>query len=293
LLLFAVSSALSYCQPADSILNKPLNKKALSLIFTSEAIIYTGTMISLNEAWYKNYPKSSFHFFDDSKEWLQVDKVAHSFTSYHTANFGYLLFKQAGMEENKAIAISGIQSVFFISSIEIFDGFSKEWGASWYDLSANIAGTGLFTLQQYFWKEQKINLKYSYSNSGLAGYRPSALGNNFPEKLIKDYNAQTFWLSANLKSILNLNKFPTWLNIAIGYGADGMLAGHSNDEIQNLNLLVERKRQYYLSLDIDLTRIKVKNKALSTAFKIINVLKFPFPTIEFSSNKLYFHPVFY
>ncbi len=291
--VFLAFSSFLFCQQPDSIHVKTYNKKLIPLILTSEALIYTGSMIYLNEAWYKNYPRTSFHFFDDSKEWLQMDKTAHAFTSYHAANYGYLVFRQTGLDDSKALAISSIQSCFFISSIELFDGFSKGWGASLSDLTANFSGVGLFAAQQYFWNEQKILLKYSFSSSGLAGYRPDVLGRNLPEQLIKDYNAQTFWLSANLKSIFNLNKFPSWLNIALGYGADGMLTGHAGDAMQNSYFQLERKRQYYFSLDLDLSRIKLKNKALKAVFRAINILKFPFPAVEISEKKFYFHPVFY
>src|SRR4051812_42271731 len=56
---------------------KSLNKKRIACIIGTEATLYAGSLIGLNELWYKNYPRSSFHFFNDNKEWLQMDKVGH------------------------------------------------------------------------------------------------------------------------------------------------------------------------------------------------------------------------
>ena len=48
---------------------------------------------------------------------------------------------------------------------------------------------------------------------------------------------------------------------------------------------IKRFRQYYLAPDIDLTRIKTRNKFLRTTFFILNSVKFPAPSIEFSNKK--------
>ncbi|MEN8886582.1 MAG: DUF2279 domain-containing protein, partial [Winogradskyella sp.] len=65
-----------------------------------------------------------------------------------------------------------------------------------------------------------------------------------------------------------------------GYGADGMLTGNAN-ELSFLNQ--NRTRQYYLSLDIDLSKIKTKSHVLKTIFDVLNVIKVPFPTVELNS----------
>jgi hypothetical protein len=36
---------------------------------------------------------------------------------------------------------------------------------------------------------------------------------------------KTYWLSVNLHSFSKAQKIPKWLNLAIGYGADGMITG--------------------------------------------------------------------
>jgi hypothetical protein len=111
-------------------------------------------------------------------------------------------------------------------------------------------------------------------------------------RLLKDYNAQTYWLSFNLKSFLPARNIPKWLNVSIGYGAEGMFGGYENlsyDKDGNVDFDrrdIKRYRQLYLSPDIDLTKINTKSKALKTVFEVFNVLKFPAPALELSNGSL-------
>ena len=43
-----------------------------------------------------------------------------------------------------------------------------------------------------------------------------------------------------------------------------------------------RYQQYYLSLDVDFTRIKTRSPMLKTLFGLLNVIKVPAPAIEFN-----------
>jgi hypothetical protein len=49
---------------------------------------------------------------------------------------------------------------------------------------------------------------------------------------------------------------------------------------------ISRYRQWYLSPDIDFTRIKTRHKFLKAALSALNVLKFPVPALEFSKGRL-------
>ena len=54
-----------------------------------------------------------------------------------------------------------------------------------------------------------------------------------------------------------------------------------------------RERQYFLSFDIDLTKIKTKNKILSSIFHVFGFLKFPAPALELRKGNIYLHPIYY
>src|SRR5579872_376465 len=51
-----------------------------------ESAIGTAVTIGLNYLWYKKFPHSRFHYFNDNNEWLNVDKVGHATTAYNKAD---------------------------------------------------------------------------------------------------------------------------------------------------------------------------------------------------------------
>lgn len=270
----------------DSIPNKR-NRKII-LIGTSAALT-TGSIFYLNEAWYKEYNTGKFHFFNDNDEWLQMDKVGHVFTTYQTSRLMMNAFDWAGFNRKQKLFIGGSIGLGYMTAIEIMDGYSEGWGFSWGDMGTNVLGSAIAISQEAFWKQQRIQLKFSYSQSGIAEYNPSLLGKNFYTQILKDYNGQTYWLSINPTSFIKKEtKFPAWLNIAFGYSAYGMLGARFNSfTVQKSDgtvLRYERERRFYASLDIDLTRIKTKSRFLKGLFSAINILKIPAPALQFSKK---------
>lgn len=82
---------------------------------------------------------------------------------------------------------------------------------------------------------------------------------------------------------------PSWLNIAVGYGAEGMFEGRKNIwKDRNGNMIdrtdINRYRQWYIAPDINLTKIKTKSKVLKTVLFFFNSFKFPLPSIGFSKK---------
>ncbi|MBN8696866.1 MAG: DUF2279 domain-containing protein [Bacteroidetes bacterium] len=260
----------------------------MAIVGSTEAVLYAGSLVGLNELWYKNYPRSSFHFFDDNREWLQMDKVGHATTSYYIGKVGIGMLKWCGVNRKKAIWYGGMLGSLYQSTIEILDGYSAEWGFSIGDFAANTAGSLLVVGQELAWDEQRITLKFSFQKSEYAVYRPNLLGKTTVENILKDYNGQTYWLSFNLASFMSKEtRFPSWLNIAVGYGANGMTGGNFNPPYIDQNgdqVVFDRYRQFYLSLDADLTRIKTKSKLLKTIFNTIGFIKIPAPSLEFNQR---------
>ena len=272
--------------PNDSI--ALLYKKKKNILLISEASTYTISLIALNQLWYSNYPRSKFHFINDNGEWLQMDKMGHMSSSYYTGVTGIKAYEWAGFSRKKAIWYGGMTGSFFLTIIEILDGTSERWGASSGDLIANTAGSFLAIGQALKWNDQKIQLKYSYSPTKWADINPEQLGSTYLERLLKDYNGQTYWITFNIKSLLNIQheNFPNWLSFALGYGADAMIQpyGEEKDKIY---------RQYYASFDVDLNKIKTKNKIVNSLLYTFGFLKFPFPTIELSNGNFLFHSIYY
>ncbi|WP_296383728.1 DUF2279 domain-containing protein [Winogradskyella sp.] len=275
-ILYSQSKLNQFLKPSDS-----LDISRRNAVVITETSLATLTLVGLNQLWYADYPRSNFKTINDSEEWLQMDKLGHVFSSYQLGSLGTNTLNWAGVSEKDQLLYGSTLGLGFLTAVEIMDGFSEEWGFSWTDMAANAAGTGLYVGQELLWDEQRILFKYSFHRTHFAQQRPDKLGNGFSEEFLKDYNGQTYWLSANIKSFLKTEGIPNWLNIAFGYGADGMLTGESNDL---LFLNQNRTRQYYLSLDIDLRRIKTNSRLLKSVFSVLNVIKVPFPTLEFNNN---------
>ena len=207
--------------------------------------------------------------------------MGHSYSTYWIARANYKVFQWTGLKDRQALWGSVASSWLFISTIELFDGFSSEYGASPGDLLANTSGATLFGLQQLLWNEQKLLYKFAYFPSPYAKYRPEILGSSPIERGLKDYNGQTYWLSTGLHNITGIKAIPQWLNIAVGYGVNGMTGAEDNKGFLPNS---ERMRQYYVSLDLNLEKIKTNNRFVKTIFFMFNCLKFPMPTIEITRN---------
>ena len=95
--------------------------------------------------------------------------------------------------------------------------------------------------------------------------------------------------------------------ISAGYGAEGMLGGFENvwcpdagisPEFCDPDMLIEhneieRYRQYYLSLDVDLSKIETNSLLLHYVFNVLNLFKFPSPALEFNKNGVKFHAIYF
>ncbi len=304
----------SFFTPSDT-----LNKKRFWLVTGSGAAAYTGTLIGLNELWYKQYPRSSFRFFNDFGEWEDMDKVGHTYTAYFYSVWASKLYRWTGLSQEQAAWTGAGISTGLQLTLEMLDAYSEQWGFSWGDVAFNTAGSLLFLGQELHWKEQRIVMKYSsfrqavpehtiLSTNGLASTTLRArsdelYGTNIPEIMVKDYNATTMWLSFNLDAFSKKESqwLPKWLNVAIGYGAQNLYGGTDNeweDEDGNIFIVPEalypRTRQFYLSLDVDLSRIKTRSKFWNAVLSAANVFKIPAPALEYNNQgQLKFHPIFF
>lgn len=278
-----------FFKPSDS-----LNKKRQNAVFVTEAVLASGALVGLNQLWYSDYPKSNFHFLNDNAQWMQMDKLGHLYSSYHIGRLGADALKWSGASKKNQLIYGASLGFVFLTAVEVMDGHSAEWGASIGDVFANATGTALYVSQELVWNEQRIIPKFSFHTTQYANYRPDLLGNSLSEQILKDYNGQTYWFSVNLYSFAKKSKIPKWFNIALGYGAEGMLG--ENDTKNNLILATKQEnyRQFYLSLDLDLTKINSKSHFLKTVFSVLNTVKIPAPALEYSPQRgLKFHALYF
>lgn len=284
LLLAILVANPAYAQQTDSL---HVNKKRLTKVVVFSAAAYTGTLIGLSELWYKNSDRQSFRFFNDNAEWKQVDKLGHFYAGFYFSYGTSKALRWSNVQPRKADLIGAATGFLVLAPIEIFDGFSDAYGASAGDLVANATGSMLFLGQSLLWKEIRIYPKFSFHPTDYADLRPNTLGDSFSSQLLKDYNGQTYWICFDMDKFI---KFPEWLNLAVGYGAQGMVYARDS---QNNEAGFSAYRQYYLSVDFDLTGIRTRSKVLKTLFRVVSLIKLPAPAMELSKKGVKFHPAYF
>jgi hypothetical protein len=256
-------------------------------VVSAAAITYVGSMYGLYQAWYKDYPSGPFHSFNDNSEWMQMDKAGHYYTAFQLSRISSDVLSWTGSKRKRAIWYGTATGFVFQSTIEVFDGFSTEWGFSLGDMTANTLGCATLLSQYLAWNELRIIPKFSYHHTQFASVSPNLLGDTPIQQLLKDYNGQTYWLSFNVRKLTQIDFFwPKWLCISAGYGANDMVRGNtlgSNNPY----------RQIYLSLDIDFQSIPTRSKFLRTVFYAVNLIKVPMPTVEFNTHGIKMHALYF
>ena len=293
LLLISIFNGQAFAQSdsifVDTTQAKRPNYKMLRGIFAGQSVLYIGSIYGLSKSWYKN-SLTNFTIQDDSHEWLQMDKMGHVYTSYQIARHTAALYEKTGISKKQMLIYGAISGIIFQTPIEILDGFSPDYGFSPGDMAANITGSVLFLGQIALWDEIRIQPKFSFHYTSLAAVRPELLGSGFSERWLKDYNGQTYWLSASPGSFFKNSKWPRWLCFSLGYGINNMV---SAERYKSVEMGYTPYRQYYLSLDIDLTKIKTKSKLLKTIGFMANSIKIPAPTLQISKKGVDFKPFYF
>jgi len=276
LTLLLLLNTLGLQAQSDSLTQAKVKKLALY-----GSIGYGATLVTLSQAWYAEQGLGGFRFFNDNPQWKQVDKVGHFYTTYRFTNISHALLTKAGLEQQKSAVWSSIIGAGLLLPVEILDGFSPEFGFSYGDMIANAAGSAFFLGQHLLWQEQRIKPKFSFHRTSLAPQRPAVLGDGLAEEMLKDYNGQTYWLSFDIHAFAKESKFPKWLNLALGYGAQNMVFARDGENLSNG---FNNYRQYYLGLDFDLSYIKTDKKWLKTVLFLLDSFRLPAPALEMSEN---------
>ncbi|MGE0567290.1 MAG: DUF2279 domain-containing protein [Bacteroidia bacterium] len=294
LLAYFILPFSSISQNSDSLTQSNF-KQRKCIVIGGEILTGGGSLILLQQAWYKQHQTGSFHFFNDNSEWLQMDKVGHFWTASQLGRLSMEASAWAGMSKRQQL-VMGTTGLIYLTGVEILDGFSNGWGFSYGDMLANVSGAGLALIQHSLWDEQKFIIKYSYTKSIYPYYNPNLLGSNLPERLLKDYNAQTYWLSFSPFNFSNKLKKMNWLCLSLGYSATGMVRAenisytyHYEDSNVLYTVHPERYRQYYFSIDIDFSKLNFKKKWLKGIASTFNLIKLPFPAIGIDKRGVNFN----
>lgn len=263
-----------------------IEKKAIYKAVAFTGGYTAGSIYILGNTWYKDKEKVPFHFYNDNRGFLQVDKFGHIFGSYVYSYIGYHGLLRLGVTRKEALVFGSTLGFILQFPIEIMDGIHEGYGFSWGDIVANSLGSVLVSGQELLFNEQLIKYKFSYWESVYSRNSNGYFGQTTMSRLLNDYNGHTYWLSMPLNKVVFRKQLPDWLNIVVGYGANGMYGEFENISSYNGVAIpeTERYRQYLLSLDIDWTKIRTNSDFLKFLFKGMTFIKLPFPTLEYNSK---------
>lgn len=279
-------------EPADS-----LNKKRLIGVSIAGGLGWAGSITALQFVWYNDFEKSKFHTFDDSREWNQMDKMGHLYTSWQFGRFAGDMFEWSGLNHKTSAIIGAAYSFGYMTTFELLDATNVKWGFSWSDVAFNTLGAGTYFAQEFLWNKQYAHFKFSFHDSKLSEYRPDVLGSDFTSRLLKDYNGQTYWMSFNpVYWFKKESKVPEWINLSLGYSTNNQLIGDGGtfiytDGVNSTSFTPYR--QFFLSFDINFEAIPTKSRLLKLVFRGLNFIKIPFPALELSQGKVGFRPFYF
>lgn len=257
---------ISVLQPQDSLRTdtSEINYYKLSLIggATLGGFIY-GQAFQKN-LWWKG-DKSPFHF-NWKEDWtyaLGSDKFGHFYFPMLATNMYADAFVWSGINKERSLLYGGITALTYQSFTEIKDGFSKQWGFSWGDFSANVFGSAYPLLQYKYPQLKNFNMKISFF--------PSEHFKNGSNKVIfDDYESTYHWLSISIANYLpeEVRKYyPAFLNVAIGHSVKGFDTN-------------SRHREIYLALDLNTDELPGNSSFIKFMKKYLNFYHFPMPAVK-------------
>jgi len=263
-----------FLQPQDSLRidTSTINYYKLSFIGTATlgGFIY-GQALQKN-LWWKG-EKSSFHF-NWKEDWayaLGADKFGHFYFPMLATNIYSDAFVWSGINKEQSLLYGGITALTYQSFTEIKDGFSKQWGFSWGDFSANALGSAYPFLQYKFPQLKNFNLKISFFPSERFKH-----GSN--KVIFDDYESTYHWLSISIANYLpeKIRKYyPNFLNVAVGHSVKGFDTNSGHREI-------------FFSLDLKTDELPGNTSFLKFIKKYLNFYHFPMPAVKVYPNVVWY-----
>ncbi len=252
--------------------------------------LYTGLLVSLHflqqNAWWKD-ERASFHFQEDWDYALQADKAGHLFAGYYMS---YLISEgliASGFSWDAATVWGGTLGLLYQTYVEVEDGYATRWGFSPSDEAADFIGAGYFVLQHYVPVLQNFTPKWQFIPARWQNEQPIP----HPTAVVDDYNSSTFWLSVNVHNLLPetwRGYWPSWLNIAAGFGARDV--GYDDPALGDRFTIPTRR--YILALDYDMVKLLPDGGNFWNWIRqSLNYIKFPAPAVEFGKETR-FHLLF-
>jgi len=214
--------------------------------------------------WWKG-EKSPFHF-NWKEDWsyaLGADKLGHFYFPLLATNIYADAFVWSGIDKEQSLLYGGITALTYQTFTEIKDGFSKQWGFSWGDFSANVFGAAYPLLQYKFPQLKNYNLKISFFPSDRFKH-----GSN--KVIFDDYESTYHWLSISTVNYLPevvRKYYPSFINFAVGHSVKGF---DSNT----------RHREIYLALDLNTEKLPGNSAFVKFLKRYLNFYHLPMPAVK-------------
>lgn len=242
---------------------------------TKQKIVIGALAVQQAASFYVQYQwwwKNDYHKFNVEPDGyfnnyaLGVDKLGHFYTSYVYFHLLNETFRWAEFSDRTRIIASTAIPFVWAVSIEIGDGFSS-YGYSWEDLTANSLGIAYGLLQEKVPYMRNFKFKFSYFPSQYY------IENNFKGwVLTDDYRSEFYWLSFDVHNLLPKpakRYWPSFLNIAVGYGIDKNTGRNASPV----------NREFGISLDWNISSIKTKNKTGYFLKEMVDYIHYPAPGV--------------
>ncbi len=270
LFILLISSSIAFAQQGDS---SSINYYKLGLVSGITAAGFVYGHIFQQDLWWKG-EKSSFHF-EWNYDWryaLGADKFGHFFFPYLVTNIYADALEWTGIKRKKSLLYASTLAFIYQTYVEMRDGFSKRWGFSWGDFTANSLGAAYPLLQNEFPVLKNINFKISY-------YPSERFRNNSHKSLIDDYESTYSWVSFNVYNFLpeSLQEyFPSFINIAVGHS------------VKRLDFPGSSYHEIYLGLDWNLEALPGDSAFLKKLKKYLNYYHFPAPAVRITPGVVWY-----
>ena len=93
------------------------NWKKVNTLIAVESGFYIGGLSYLQYIWYSDKERVPFHYYNDNKGWLQMDKYGHAMSSYELTRLMNQAYSWSGLSKNKSMILSASISVGYLSAI--------------------------------------------------------------------------------------------------------------------------------------------------------------------------------
>jgi hypothetical protein len=251
----------------------------------------TGGIVALHvyqaNAWWDNN-RSQFHVFEDGDYQADFDKVGHIFGAYYSSYFFDYAYRWAGMDSVQATTFGALSGALWEYYVEIEDGFASGWGFSRGDAKSDIAGAAFYLLNQRVPFLRDFRYKWFYfPTTKLTQNQPDIQGQGVT--FIEDYGGQTYYLRADVHSMLPDNMkayWPSWLNLAAAVSGYDI----NSADFSSGNPFDMRHKAWYISLDYDMDKIIPESSIgiLNFLRQSIGYWHFPAPAYRFYPNPHFF-----